>query len=811
MVRHRPKSTARALVTALAVVGLVLPATSATAATSGMQGAGSVVVTIAAPAGVPANVELAEIGAPDEVPANATAGKATYVAAKPPTGTATTVSLTLPAGAYHVNLPSVTFGGARYVGQSSGPEVVVRPDQTGSLAVTYVAEDGARALHATAVGQNSVALSWTGPAGARYELRRTDGSTPAAHLSDGTEVPVDGTSVVDAGLQPGTPYTYALFTQDHSRWFGPLAVLASTAPAPGSTQAAFIAAPTTLLAQPADIVSEATTGSGVRVVLADQVPTPLLGSAVVLPISETLAGGFLGVVTSVSSDGRTLDLVAGSLSDAFDYYRVAVDSFSTGFGGATATPMKAAVAKAALSAGCGGGGGSQTISFSPSMSLGGHFDSSLDKYSFLGADVPVGASVDMALTAKVTGAASIKTTGELKCGLELPKLFATLTYYPVPISVDLEPIADFTIGGGLEISNLGVTASGGIEVAGTMSLKSGASFSGNAMLDAAPLTPEIKVNGSVGLKLGGEVIVGPGAGTSEAGVIAGVSGELDPLDASFEPYVSSQGSEHQACSVINAAFTRSLDMVAKAWLADWTWSQKITVDALNGSTPYGGSPWYLPSGCNDNGVPPDSLFGPGVTKVDDSSGGAPGQSGYVSGFVPGQNTWVLSTGLVADAVGTPDKFASTDLNEPGDADLSALSGRPTYDAAYYQATVIPATSNLHVRYVFASEEYPEYVGSAFNDVMAVYVNGKNCATVPGTNTPVSINTINYMTNSAYYVDNTTGAAGYATSMDGLTVPLTCSVPVTPGQPVTVRIAVADSSDHVFDSAVALVDGGIWAD
>ena len=95
--------------------------------------------------------------------------------------------------------------------------------------------------------------------------------------------------------------------------------------------------------------------------------------------------------------------------------------------------------------------------------------------------------------------------------------------------------------------------------------------------------------------------------------------------------------------------------------------------------------------------------------------------------------------------------------------------------------------------------------------MVVRVNGTNCATVPGTSDPVSVNTINAQTNSAYYVDNATGAAGYGTSMDGLTTPLTCSVPVTPGQPVTVTIAVADSSDQVYDSAVALVDGGIWTD
>jgi hypothetical protein len=43
------------------------------------------------------------------------------------------------------------------------------------------------------------------------------------------------------------------------------------------------------------------------------------------------------------------------------------------------------------------------------------------------------------------------------------------------------------------------------------------------------------------------------------------------------------------------------------------------------------------------------------------------------------------------------------------------------------------------------------------------------------------------------------------------VPLECSVPVTPGKPVSVRIALADASDGAYDSAVALLDGGIWSD
>ena len=85
------------------------------------------------------------------------------------------------------------------------------------------------------------------------------------------------------------------------------------------------------------------------------------------------------------------------------------------------------------------------------------------------------------------------------------------------------------------------------------------------------------------------------------------------------------------------------------------------------------------------------------------------------------------------------------------------------------------------------------------------------ATVPGTGESVSINTVNVGKNSQYYVDNSAGAAGYNTSMDGLTVPLTCSVAVKPGVATTVKIAVADTSDHIYDSAVALVDKGIWSD
>ena len=214
------------------------------------------------------------------------------------------------------------------------------------MTATYAADGAATGLHLTTVTQTGLQLSWTAPAGSAFSLRRSTGSAAPQQRSDGTAVPVNGTSATDQGLTAGTQYSYSLFTRIHARWYGPLIVTASTSPAPGSTDASYVAEPSTLIAKASDIVSAVTTGTGVRVVLADQVAPRLLGSAVILPISGTLPGGYLGVVNAVSSDGRTVDLAAGGLSDAFDYYELSVDSFTTDPNLLTAARSGAATADA---------------------------------------------------------------------------------------------------------------------------------------------------------------------------------------------------------------------------------------------------------------------------------------------------------------------------------------------------------------------------------------------------------------------------------------------------------------------------------
>lgn len=206
--------------------------------------------------------------------------------------------------------------------------------------------------------------------------------------------------------------------------------------------------------------------------------------------------------------------------------------------------------------------------------------------------------------------------------------------------------------------------------------------------------------------------------------------------------------------------------------------------------------------------PDEDLIGSGITLKHSDVEGAAEQWGHARGFVSSGAAWVLSTGNVAEAVGDPSVTASTSLGNPGNSSLSGLAGGQTYDAAAYRATVVPTGTTLHVRYAFATEEFPDYVFSSFNDVMGIFVNGSNCAHVPGTNTPVSVNSINTQSHPEYFIDNRAGASGFSTVFNGVTKVLECSVPVTPGSEVQVEIAVADTGDGVLDSAVALVDGGI---
>lgn len=204
-----------------------------------------------------------------------------------------------------------------------------------------------------------------------------------------------------------------------------------------------------------------------------------------------------------------------------------------------------------------------------------------------------------------------------------------------------------------------------------------------------------------------------------------------------------------------------------------------------------------------------SILGPGVsysnvvyTGTSTSGGtfaGANGAIGIDSGIL-------LTSGNVANAIGPNNTGSATGQNfNGGDAQLNTLiPGGNTQDATSLSFNFETSTGDLFFNYVFASEEYPEWVGSSFNDVFGFFVDGVNIALIPGTTTPVSINNVNSGSNAAYYIDNTGGAKN--TQYDGLTTVLTASVLGLSAGTHTIKLAIADVGDTNYDSGVFIKAG-----
>jgi hypothetical protein len=207
-----------------------------------------------------------------------------------------------------------------------------------------------------------------------------------------------------------------------------------------------------------------------------------------------------------------------------------------------------------------------------------------------------------------------------------------------------------------------------------------------------------------------------------------------------------------------------------------------------------------------------SLVGPGITVNSATFAGdltAAGTFNDPAASVGLASGIVMSSGHVHDVVG-PNTAGNTgvDLGTSGDTQLDLLLpvGQTTHDAASLTVDFTPTNPQMAINYVFASEEYEEFVGTKFNDVFAFYVNGVNCAVTPGTQEPITVNTVNPGGNALFYVPNE--PATYDTQFDGFTVVLTCRAPVNPGIKNTLKLVIADTSDSRWDSGVFLQASGV---
>ena len=241
----------------------------------------------------------------------------------------------------------------------------------------------------------------------------------------------------------------------------------------------------------------------------------------------------------------------------------------------------------------------------------------------------------------------------------------------------------------------------------------------------------------------------------------------------------------------------------------------------------------------------DVLLGGGVTVSNVTFNGVPspgspqdglGSFTYAGTEIGLLNGVALGTGFLSTMANPPFIQMADVLFYGGDPDLEILTGgEPTYDAVVIEFDFVPNGNELNFRYVFASEEYPDFVCSPYNDAFGFFVSGpgiagpysngaENIALLPGTNIPIAINTVNngsvgtdftadalycdqadpnWLANTVYFSDNTFGSD---IVFNGATVTMEASVDVQCGETYHIKIAVADAGDESLDSGVFLEGG-----
>ncbi len=197
-------------------------------------------------------------------------------------------------------------------------------------------------------------------------------------------------------------------------------------------------------------------------------------------------------------------------------------------------------------------------------------------------------------------------------------------------------------------------------------------------------------------------------------------------------------------------------------------------------------------------------------------------------FIEPSNSFNIRNGIVL-TTGSPSRIpgpnnmdsASVDNLLPGDSLLDLYTTAFTQDATILEFDFVPTSDSIAFNYVFGSEEYNEFVNSGYNDIFGFFISGpgingvQNIALVPGTSTPVSIDSINNgyspvgtlptgpCTNCQYYVEN---SGGQILQYDGYTTRLTAGTHVQPCATYHLRLAIADAGDGIYDSGIFIQAG-----
>jgi len=154
----------------------------------------------------------------------------------------------------------------------------------------------------------------------------------------------------------------------------------------------------------------------------------------------------------------------------------------------------------------------------------------------------------------------------------------------------------------------------------------------------------------------------------------------------------------------------------------------------------------------------------------------------------GDTFLIMSTGIAENIPGNPEEFESTDFGALGPTDDTA--------SLTLKLHVPEEASTLSFDFRFMSEEYPEWVGSAYNDFFYAYLtNSTGTHQVAYDDYGHIINVNNNFFNPNIYP--------IGTVFDGTTKRLTTTVQVNPDEIIYLRFQIGDAGDGIYDTAVFL--------
>lgn len=188
-----------------------------------------------------------------------------------------------------------------------------------------------------------------------------------------------------------------------------------------------------------------------------------------------------------------------------------------------------------------------------------------------------------------------------------------------------------------------------------------------------------------------------------------------------------------------------------------------------------------------------------------------------------QEGLILATGAATNAIGPNSvENRTTNFGAGGNSLLTTVSGFSTFDACKFEFDIIPQGDSIKFDFVFASEEYQEYVGTTFNDVFGFFISGpgivgdpglggnRNIALIPNTTTPVTINNINngnpnlnppFPAANPFYFQANPLNPNALIEYDGWTKFLRAESEVQPCETYHLQLIIADASDRLWDSGV----------